>query len=219
VRILIVAATPLEIAPLVAQLGPATARGARVEGYASEGRAVDVLVTGIGMVPAAAWCARTLAQGAYDVALNFGLCGSFDAAFAPGDVVHVVQDRVAELGAEDGDLFRSFAELGLPAEDQVVNRTPPASPALAVLRRVRGITVSTVHGNEASIAAAVDRFAPEVESMEGAAFMYACTISGIPYAQVRAVSNVVERRNRTAWKMDEAVERLALAALEIVRSL
>ena len=40
--------------------------------------------------------------------------------------------------------------------------------------------------------------------MEGAAFMYACLVQGLPFAQVRAVSNVVERRNRGAWKMAEA---------------
>ena len=38
--------------------------------------------------------------------------------------------------------------------------------------------------------------------MEGAAFAYACSLSGVPYAQVRAISNLVERRNRKAWRMD-----------------
>ena len=37
--------------------------------------------------------------------------------------------------------------------------------------------------------------------MEGAAFMYACLIAGVPFAQVRAVSNRVERRNRAAWDL------------------
>ena len=41
--------------------------------------------------------------------------------------------------------------------------------------------------------------------MEGAAFMYACLIHEVVFAQVRAVSNVVERRNRDAWKMAEAI--------------
>ena len=36
--------------------------------------------------------------------------------------------------------------------------------------------------------------------------MYACLIHGVPFAQVRAVSNVVERRNRDAWKLAEAIE-------------
>ena len=36
------------------------------------------------------------------------------------------------------------------------------------------------------------RCRPQVESMEGAAFMHACLIHEISFAQVRAVSNVVE---------------------------
>ena len=32
--------------------------------------------------------------------------------------------------------------------------------------------------------------------MEGAAFMYVCLMHQVPFAQIRAVSNVVERRNR-----------------------
>ena len=55
----------------------------------------------------------------------------------------------------------------------------------------------------------MERFRPEVESMEGAAFMSACLISNVTFAQVRAVSNLVERRNRGAWRVAEAIERLA----------
>jgi futalosine hydrolase len=84
---------------------------------------------------------------------------------------------------------------------------------------VRGITVNTVHGNEQSIAHAVRRFDPQVESMEGAAFMYASQTSGVAFAQVRAVSNMVERRDRRAWKMPEAVAALGTAALDILASL
>jgi hypothetical protein len=31
----------------------------------------------------------------------------------------------------------------------------------------------------------------------------------VTFAQVRAVSNIVERRNRNAWRVAEALERLA----------
>ena len=41
--------------------------------------------------------------------------------------------------------------------------------------------------------------------MEGAAFMHSSLIAGVPFAQVRAVSNAVERRNRGAWKLDQAI--------------
>jgi futalosine hydrolase len=55
--------------------------------------------------------------------------------------------------------------------------------------------------------------------MEGAAFMYACLISGVPFAQVRAVSNVVERRNRAAWRIEEAVANLCATARTVIETL
>jgi futalosine hydrolase len=137
--------------------------------------------------------------------------------------VHVVSDRLAELGAEDDDAFLSIQELTLLGENEfpfrggrLVNATPPSNAALARLPAVDGITVNTVHGNERSIAAVARRFNPQVESMEGAAFMYSCLVHGLPFAQVRAVSNVVERRNRGAWKLADAIGNLGEAALDIL---
>jgi futalosine hydrolase len=199
---LVVAATAAEIAPLEALLRSRPN--------------VDILVTGVGMVAAAARCADRLSRARYGFALNVGLCGSFDAALPPGTVVQVVSDRLPELGAEDGDAFLPIESLDLPADHFVENTHPPRNAALERLPRVAGITVNTIHGNAASISAVVGRCSPQVESMEGAAFMYACRLAAIPYAQVRAVSNVVERRNRAGWKVNEAIDALAAAALRIL---
>jgi futalosine hydrolase len=178
------------------------------------------------MVATAAWCARVLAATRYELALNFGVCGSFDPALPPGTVVHVIADRIAELGAEDDDRFLDVHDLQLLGENEfpfdqgrLVNRTPPDNPALRALPGVSAITVNTVHGNEQSIGRVAGRFAPQVESMEGAAFMYACLIERVPFAQVRAVSNVVERRNRGAWKLAEAIRSLGDAARKILDTL
>jgi len=191
-RILLVAATEMEIAALRPGLP----------------KNVDVLVTGVGMVATAAKCARALALTAYDLALNVGICGSFDRALAPGAVVHIVRDHIVELGAQDGDAFVTIEELRLPAEWTFVNPAPPPLDALRELPAVNAITVNTVHGNERAIAAVIERFRPEVESMEGAAFMSACLISNVTFAQVRAVSNAVERRNPGAWRVAAALEQL-----------
>jgi futalosine hydrolase len=200
-RALVVAATDAEVASL-------------------RGRAnLDILLTGVGMVATAARTARALAQTRYDVAFNFGVCGSFDRSLRPGRVVHIVTDRIAELGAEDGDAFLTLDDLGLPGEPVFANPAPPPSAPLAALPTVSAITVNTAHGHERSIAAIVRRFSPQVESMEGAAFMYACQLSGVPFAQVRAVSNIVEQRNRAAWKLGEAIGSLARSAAAILDSL
>jgi futalosine hydrolase len=178
---------------------------------------IDVLITGVGMVATAARSAQALARTRYDIAYNFGVCGAFDRALAPPTVVHVVSDCVPELGAEDGDRFLTLAQLGIgPHDDVLRNDAPPSNAALRALPGVHGITVNTVHGRDDSIAAIVERLAPQVESMEGAAFAYACAISRVPYAQVRAVSNVVERRNRAAWQLDLAIRHLNEVALRIL---
>jgi futalosine hydrolase len=201
-RILVVAATSLEIPSL--------------QPHVRNGHQIDVLVTGVGMVATAAHCSRALARAPFDLALNLGVCGTFDRSLALGTVVHVVSDRVAELGVEDSDRFVTLSELGLASDGELVNAAPPANPTLERLPRVRGITVNTVHGSDASIAAVMARFDPQVESMEGAAFAYACAINSVPYAQVRAISNVVERRNRAAWRMDLAIPALNETAMTIL---
>lgn len=218
-RILIVTATAMEVAPVAAGLDRLGPRGPRIDTYRGHSHDIDILTTGIGMVATAAWCSRALAQAPYDIALNVGVCGSFDPGLDLGQVVHVVSDCIAELGAEDGDEFVTFDALDLPVEAACVNSAPPASQTIASLPAVRGITVNTAHGNERSIASVVRRLAPQIESMEGAAFMYACAISGMPFAQVRAVSNVVARRDRASWKMGEAIAALGQTVLGIIAEL
>ena len=207
-KILLVAATEGEVPAAVANLATN----------------VDVLVTGVGMVATAAHCARALTAAPYDLALNVGVCGAFGSRYAPGRVVHVVSDCLSELGAQDGGGFLTIHQLGLLGKDDppfrdglLVNPRPPAIAALAALPAVRGITVNTVHGREPDIADVSARCNPDVETMEGAAFMYACLLHGIPFAQVRAVSNIVERRNRAAWKLAEAIEALARTTTDILQ--
>jgi len=222
-RFLLVAATDFELAPLVSRLTPAPHSSERLRAFTHASHHVDILTTGIGMTATAAWCARALAQQRYALAVNLGVCGSFHAAYPPGTVVNVMTDGIPELGAEDDEQFLTAQDLGLLSPDdppfrdgRLVNPEVPANRVIGGLPVVSGVTVNTVHGNVRSIARVVERFAPDVESMEGAAFMYACLVSGVRFAQVRAVSNMVEKRNRGAWKLGEAIEALNEVGLDLI---
>jgi futalosine hydrolase len=215
-RILVVAATLPEMAALVRELTPPTPDR---QHYSYKHHHLDMVVTGVGMVATAAWTARALAQRAYDVALNVGVCGSFSPGLPPGTVVHVVSDRIADLGAEDDDRFITVDEIGLPSEHSFVNDSPPDSAVLRALPAVSGITVNTVHGRTGSSAEVVARFHPDVESMEGAGFMHACTIAEVAFAEIRAVSNMVEKRNRAAWRLDDAITALNRTAITMIEDL
>jgi len=193
--------------------------------YSGADHEVDILVSGVGMVATASWTSRELARERYELALNLGVCGSFNRRLVPGMVVHVVSDCITELGAEDGDDFLTVHDLRLLGENEfpfergrLINAAPPPMRALRALRTATGITVNTVHGSDPSIQRVVERFTPDVESMEGAGFMYAALIHGVPFAQIRAVSNVVERRNRGAWKLDLAIGELGDVAWRLLQS-
>lgn len=236
---LIVAATAFEIAPLLPALSMAAGLAGTTSGKATSAATqpspgvfrsgrfrddrVDVLVTGVGMVSTAVWCSRILAEQKYDLALNLGVCGSFDRSRPLGSVVHVVSDQMPELGAEDGEAFLPLGEMKLLEPDQfpyaggrLTNAHPIANAALNRLPKVHGVTVNTVHGHDPSIARVKAQTAADVESMEGAAFYYACLVAGVACAQVRAISNIVERRNRVAWRLPEAIASLGDAALAIL---
>ena len=83
-RILVVAATDPEVSALVRKLGRVRQQRERLAEYVCADRAVHVLITGVGMVATAAWCSRELSESRYDLALDVGLCGSFDMRPCPG---------------------------------------------------------------------------------------------------------------------------------------
>jgi futalosine hydrolase len=225
-HLLIVSATYMEIAPLVARLKFVSENDQRMKFYTAGPNEIDVLITGVGMVATATWTTLALNRKKYDAAINFGVCGSFDRMIEVGKVVHVLTDRIADLGAEDGDKFLSVHELNLLGENeapfmwgQLVNQSLPNIQNILGLIGVNGITVNTAHGDDSTIQKVVKRYNPHVESMEGAAFAYACMIAKVPYAQIRCVSNFIEKRNRDNWNMALAIKNLNETAIEIINSL
>ncbi len=212
-KILLVVATKEEVDPVLEMIKQPGSRTLKLKNAE-----VEILVTGVGIAATAFGIGNALHK-TYDVALNIGLAGSFFKDIRPGSIVHVTKDIFSEMGAEDGDEFIPFPSLNLPGPYEIINETPWNNPVVAKLPIVHGITVNTVHGNDPSIERVFERLNPFVESMEGAAFMYACQRSGVPYAQVRAVSNYVERRNKEKWEIASAMKNLTLKTFEILNSL
>ena len=212
-KMLMVVATKEEIEPLLVMMNQPGSGTLRLENAE-----VEILVTGVGMTATAFEMGRVLNTG-YDAAVNIGLAGSFFKDIRPGSIVHVTKDIFSEMGAEDGDEFIQFPSLSLPGPYEIINEIPWNNPVVAKLPIVHGITVNSVHGNGPSIERVFQRLNPFVESMEGAAFMYACKQAGIPFAQVRAISNYVEPRNKEKWEIAAALKNLTLKTFEILNSL
>lgn len=203
-NILLVAATKSEVEPLLKEFVKDPA-----EADFNLGRLrVKCLISGVGMFATTFAMARELSTQSYDLAINAGIAGSFDRHFTLGQVLHVTDDNFADFGVEDGNQFISMNDLGLG-----LNHYEPIDPnlnssSLDRIAKARAITVNKVHGDENSISATTARLNPQLESMEGAAFFYACSQFSLPSIQIRAVSNYVERRNRDQWNIPLAIEEL-----------
>jgi futalosine hydrolase len=220
-RILIVAATQGEVQPLMDALGMQRldeGENLFVPRHISVANC-SVLITGAGMVPTAFALGKHLPHNVYNLVINLGVAGSFDRNIKLGDVLEVTKDTFAELGAEDDTRFISIETLGLGAS--IFNPTGSLSHFTKSVNppKATAITVNTVHGNEATIATAAARFNPQLESMEGAAFFYACHELKVPCVQIRAVSNYVEKRNRDNWEIGLAVKNLNTFALGLINEL
>jgi futalosine hydrolase len=218
-KILIVSATRFEISPLLEQMELIADTGGKLVNCKYREMEIDFLITGAGMVVTAFYAGKIL-NDSYDVAFNIGICGSFNRNINIGDIVNVYEDCFSELGAEDGAEFITLQELNLEGVTTIINnKYGSLNSVIEMLPKVNGITVNKVHGNENSIEKVFQKFHPMVESMEGAAFMFACEIEDIPYAQIRAVSNYVEKRNKEAWNIPLAIENLNKKVIEVLNNL
>lgn len=215
-RILFVAATEFEVGSLLgsAEIG-AGSRGKTHLRLLSPHH--SLLITGVGMVATAFALGRELAANQYDLAINLGIAGTFDRNIVLGDLVEITEDTIAELGAEDDETFLPISQMGFGESHFKASKQLSAVYKEAGLKQATAITVNTVHGNEASIKKIQQRLNAQIESMEGAAFFYACREAGVPCIQIRAVSNYVEKRNRDAWQIGLAVKNLNTFAVELIQ--
>jgi futalosine hydrolase len=203
-RILVVSATEMEIAPFSAnKLG------------------VDILVTGVGSPACMYAVTKALNQKPYDLAIQAGIAGVFNNEFQLGETVFVEKDLFADLGILETNVLSSLAESRLanansfPYQDGWLLSSQDLVQDTGLQRAV-AITVNTVGDNMEVADRYIKKYNPQVESMEGAAFHYACLKEKVPFIQLRGISNRVGERRKSEWKIKEAVGNLNSHLLRLV---
>lgn len=221
-KILLVAATTFEIAPLLDELKE---KERQPWHYRLDGVSLDILITGVGLPLTAFALGHRLANRSYDLLLQAGVGGAIDGSLALGSVVRVISDCYADIGVEEADgSFTSMHEMGLIPQDDFPFKQGRLWLAKEeephFLPGVHGLSVNTVHGEEGSIAAFTAKYPfAQVESMEGAAFSYAALQHGIPAVQLRSISNYVERRQRENWELEKAIKELNSVVGQILEAI
>jgi futalosine hydrolase len=171
-----------------------------------------VLRLGVGKVAAALALTRRLLERRVDAVVSFGVAGAFAGGPAIGQACLVTSDWLADEGVEVPGGFLSLEQLGLGTRGPFVADaalTAALDARLGGLPRVVGATVSTCSGTDAR-AAAMEAVCPgvQVETMEGAAVGAVCTALGVPWAQLRVVSNRTGDRDRGGWDLPGSLARL-----------
>ncbi|MCG5469804.1 futalosine hydrolase [Micromonospora sp. LAH09] len=187
---------------------------------------VTVAPVGVGPAVAGAATARLLALAEaagrpYRAVVSAGVAGGFTGRAEVGDTVLGTASIAADLGAESPDGFIPVDELGMSAAMLGVGGVVPADPSLlAALRAALPaattgpvLTLSTVTGTAASTEELRRRHPEAVaEAMEGYGVAVAAAQAGVPFAELRTISNPIGPRDRDAWRLREALTALTAAA-------
>ena len=188
-RVVVISPTREEIAPF-AESGP--------------GDGITVVVAGVGMAETAEAVRRVLAELSPSMIILAGIAGRYSGStLKVGDATLVERERVADLGAvrEDGfePLFR---------KDYIC-------PFAAGFDDFPKATANTV--NAAGIYFAGET-AADLENMEGAAFFAMCLGAGVPFLELRCISNTVGDAP-AEWNIPLATANLAGALKRLLRTL
>jgi len=211
-----------EICPMQILLLAATEQEIRPFTEANTG--IDVLVSGVGLPSAMYHLQKRMQQLDYDLIIQAGIAGSFSRKIELGQTVWVRQDTFGDLGTEEKEKFSSIFDSGLAGKNEfpftdgwLVNNnelTKKIDP-----NSVTAVTVNKVTDSELQEQQIIKRFDPDIESMEGAALHYVCLQENIPFLQLRAISNFVGERDKTKWKMKEAINNLNTELLKLITGL
>lgn len=210
-RILIISATALEVgyiskSPIIA--GELTS----MKDFFNKD--VDLLVSGVGAVPTAFHTAMN--ANSYQLVVNVGIAGSYRSEIPMGSVTCVVEDAFGDYGIDDRGIFKSLYESklidekGNPFHGDIL-KNPFLKDFIIPedVKKVRGITLGTATGSIDRLTCIENRWNPDIETMESAAIFYVCNMLKVPFICFRAISNIVEPRDRSKWMIRSAIENLS----------
>jgi len=224
--ILLIAAVPLETELLRRELAPCEVRrcgGVALYQGTLAGQNVALQHSGVGKANAAATAALLLDSLRPEAVLCFGCAGAYpESGLKVGDLVLASEEIYGDEGAATPDGFLDMQALGFPLAERGgekwFNRFPADPELLAqghrlISRTLRAqqlvacgplVTVSTCSGTTAAGSLLIRRTEGLGENMEGAAVAQVCARFGVPFFEVRGISNLVEDRDLSRWDIPAA---------------
>ena len=191
------------------------------------GQEVVLVETGIGAVNAAHALTCVLQERRPDWVLQVGVGGAYpEGGLGIGDLAWARGENYGDLGVRTEEGWQSAEVIGIPVlttDAEYYNCFPLAGEwvdrAAEILTEAEVgpfVTVQECSGTDALGLERGERFGALCENMEGAAAAHVCALYGVPFVELRAMSNRVERRDRDRWDLPLAIERAQAAALRLL---
>jgi len=184
-----------------------------IEPFTTATSQVDVLITGVGVPSTMYHLQKRIHQMDYDLIIQAGIAGSFNSSIPLAQTVLVKQDCFADLGLEENGNYTPVFNTAFACKDEfpfVNGWLVNADDNLKYidLPKEKEIKINKVRDSELQKKQFIQTFNADIETMEGAALHYVCLQEHIPFLQIRSISNRVGERDKTKWKMKEAIENL-----------
>lgn len=194
---------------------------------------IDTLVTGIGPVETTCRLAYFLSVSQRQVqgVVNFGVAGAYvdpevGAKAELLDICLAEKEILGDLGICLGDRIEKIKGKGLEAPDTFVMDGDLLQRASQILQaneipfhRGNFITVNCTTGTAERGTMLGRQYNGLCENMEGAAVARACRELDVPCLEIRCISNLVEDRDTSRWKLQQACRRAADTTSLIVQYL
>jgi futalosine hydrolase len=215
-KCLLVSATVAEIAPITRHFKQVKDRKAL---------SPDILITGVGMLPATWHIAKYLSAKKPGLIIQAGIAGCFNRDIPLAKVYAVRSEMMADTGVFENGVWRDVFDLGLcPPSGFPFFRRELRNPHQELIKSTglplaKAISVNTITSGKKMTLQRSASYKPLLESMEGAALHFTALQEGIPFIQVRSISNYVGERNKKNWQIAAAIETLNEALLHIFKTL
>lgn len=182
---------------------------------------LEIVVAGVGKANAAAALARFAEPARHGRVIWIGVAGALpDTSLVLGQAVAATACVFADEGLRTPAGFTDCAAMGFPLVPGLGPAIPVDPGVLAELHAVADAagpiaTVSTCSGTDELALEVRQRTGALAEAMEGAAAASVAHRLGIPFGELRAISNTTGRRDRQRWDLAAALARLTRALRDL----
>jgi len=197
---------------------------------------VLICVGGMGKVNAAHAATLLLSRFLPDALVIFGVGGAYPSSGAQvGDIAIAKEEIAGDEGVLTLDGFKNTEYIGIPllktatsmiytayrAPDALLKQALQAlvsyhETGVAKAHLGAFVTLSTCTGTWSRAQELEERYHGLCENMEGAAAAQVAELHGIPWLEVRGISNIVEDRDVEKWDIPKAADAAQKAVIHIL---